>query len=130
MRKFESGLFAGNREWIGARAHGRVLEVAIGTGRSLEFYGPDVTLTGVDLSPAMLDPARRHAADLGLSVIVTGVFFFVSAFFALIFSLTFLAVQIAQMVEDFRAPIRDRRERSTVSSAEGHESEAAANSHT
>jgi len=68
MRKFESGLFAGNREWIGARAHGRVLEVAIGTGRSLEFYGPDVTLTGVDLSPAMLDLARRHAADLGLSV--------------------------------------------------------------
>lgn len=68
MAGVERGLLAGNREWIAERAHGRVLEVAIGTGRSLEFYGPDVTLTGVDLSPAMLDLARRHAADLGAEV--------------------------------------------------------------
>jgi ubiquinone/menaquinone biosynthesis C-methylase UbiE len=65
MAGLERGLLAGNREWIAERAHGRVLEVAVGTGRSLEFYPPDVTLTGVDLSPAMLDLARRHAADLG-----------------------------------------------------------------
>ena len=38
----ERGLVAGGREWIGERATGRVLEVAIGTGRSLEHYGPDV----------------------------------------------------------------------------------------
>ena len=68
MAGLERGLLAGNREWIAERAHGRVLEVAIGTGRSLEFYGPGVTLTGVDLSSAMLDVARRHAAALGVSV--------------------------------------------------------------
>jgi ubiquinone/menaquinone biosynthesis C-methylase UbiE len=58
----------GGRQWLGRRAHGRVLEVAIGTGRSLPFYGPDVTITGIELSPAMLAIARRRAADLGLTV--------------------------------------------------------------
>ena len=68
MAGLERGLLAGNREWIAERARGRVLEVAVGTGRSLEFYGPDVTLTGVDLSPAMLDLARRRATDLGRTI--------------------------------------------------------------
>ncbi|MEO8262600.1 MAG: methyltransferase domain-containing protein [Pseudolysinimonas sp.] len=63
----ERGLAAGGREWIGERATGRVLEVAIGTGRSLPFYGADVELTGVDLTPEMLELARRRAAQLGLT---------------------------------------------------------------
>jgi ubiquinone/menaquinone biosynthesis C-methylase UbiE len=62
--KAERGLLRGGREWIGARATGRVLEVAIGTGRSLPFYAADAVVTGVDLSPAMLDIARRRAAGL------------------------------------------------------------------
>jgi ubiquinone/menaquinone biosynthesis C-methylase UbiE len=66
MAPLERGLLAGGREWIAERAHGRILEVAIGTGRSLEFYAPDVELTGVDLSPAMLRRARRRATELGL----------------------------------------------------------------
>ncbi|SCF03359.1 Ubiquinone/menaquinone biosynthesis C-methylase UbiE [Micromonospora viridifaciens] len=60
--------FGGGREWLGARAHGRLLEVAIGTGRSLPHYPPDITVTGVDLSPAMLDIARQHARALGRAV--------------------------------------------------------------
>jgi hypothetical protein len=32
---FEKILFGGGREWLGERARGRVLEVAVGTGRSL-----------------------------------------------------------------------------------------------
>jgi ubiquinone/menaquinone biosynthesis C-methylase UbiE len=68
MAGLERGLLAGNREWIAERAHGRVLEVAIGTGRSLEFYAADAEVTGVDLSPAMLELARRHADDLGVDV--------------------------------------------------------------
>jgi ubiquinone/menaquinone biosynthesis C-methylase UbiE len=64
----ERSLLRGGREWIGARASGRVLEVAIGTGRSLPFYADAVELTGVDLSPAMLDLARRRAAELGREV--------------------------------------------------------------
>jgi ubiquinone/menaquinone biosynthesis C-methylase UbiE len=58
--------FTGGREWLGQRAHGRVLEVAIGTGRNLPFYRADVKLTGIELSPAMLALARLRARDLGL----------------------------------------------------------------
>jgi ubiquinone/menaquinone biosynthesis C-methylase UbiE len=67
MEPLERGVLAGSREWIGERAHGRVLDVAVGTGRSLEFYAPDVELTGVDLSPAMLRRARRRARELELT---------------------------------------------------------------
>src|SRR3954451_8499540 len=56
----------GDREWLGERATGRVLEVAIGTGRSLPFYVTATSLTGVDLSPEMLAVARRRADDRGL----------------------------------------------------------------
>ena len=65
---FEKIQFAGGREWLGARARGQVLEIAIGTGRSLPCYPADVTVTGIDLSPAMLAIARRRAAGLGRDV--------------------------------------------------------------
>jgi ubiquinone/menaquinone biosynthesis C-methylase UbiE len=58
----------GDREWLGERATGRVLEVAIGTGRSLPFYLTASSLTGVDLSPEMLAVARRRADERGLPV--------------------------------------------------------------
>ena len=57
-------LFADGRRWACAGATGQVLEVAIGTGRNLSFYPPDVQLTGVDLSPRMLDRARTRAETL------------------------------------------------------------------
>jgi ubiquinone/menaquinone biosynthesis C-methylase UbiE len=57
-----------NRAWAARHARGDVLEVAIGTGLNLAFYGPDVNLTGLDLSPAMLDVARRRATELGSGV--------------------------------------------------------------
>lgn len=60
--------FGGGREWLGARAHGRVLEVAIGTGLNLAHYPADAGVTGVELSPAMLAIARKRAADLGRAV--------------------------------------------------------------
>ena len=65
---FERWQFPGGREWLAERAHGRVLEVAIGTGLNLPHYPDHVTLTGVELSPAMLDIAGRRAADLGRPV--------------------------------------------------------------
>jgi ubiquinone/menaquinone biosynthesis C-methylase UbiE len=54
--------FTGAREWLGARARGRVLEVAVGTGRNLPFYAGDVELSGIELSPEMLAIARRRVA--------------------------------------------------------------------
>jgi ubiquinone/menaquinone biosynthesis C-methylase UbiE len=60
--------FAEGRAWIAERARGRTLEVAIGTGRTLECYPPAVEVTGVDLSPEMLVIARRRALDLGRTV--------------------------------------------------------------
>jgi ubiquinone/menaquinone biosynthesis C-methylase UbiE len=64
MRVLERLLFAGGREWVCAQARGEVLEIAIGTGRNLPYYADDVRLTGVDLSPAMLELARRRAREL------------------------------------------------------------------
>ena len=62
---FEKTWFGGGREWLGERTRGRVLEVAIGTGRSLPHYPADATVTGIELSPAMLAIARQRAAGLG-----------------------------------------------------------------
>ncbi|MFF4894716.1 class I SAM-dependent methyltransferase [Micromonospora chersina] len=69
---FEKVQFGGGREWIGDRARGRVLEVAVGTGRNLSHYPADATLTGIELSPAMLTIAAQRAADLGRDVDLRG----------------------------------------------------------
>lgn len=65
MRFLEAKVFTGGREWVGSRATGKVLEVAVGTGRTLQHYPPDVELTGIELSPAMLAVARGRATGLG-----------------------------------------------------------------
>ncbi|GAA3825605.1 class I SAM-dependent methyltransferase [Nocardioides panacisoli] len=65
---FERIWFTGGREWIGERAHGRVLEVAIGTGRNLEHYRDGTAISGLELSPEMLTRARARAEELGLDV--------------------------------------------------------------
>lgn len=62
---FEKTWFSGGREWLGERAQGQVLEVAVGTGRNLPHYPADVTVTAIELSPAMLAIARQRALDLG-----------------------------------------------------------------
>ncbi|PZG02710.1 class I SAM-dependent methyltransferase [Micromonospora deserti] len=68
IRFWEKVQFPGGREWVCSRATGRVLEVAVGTGRNFPFYPPGVSLTGIELSPQMLDIARQRATDLGLDV--------------------------------------------------------------
>ncbi len=68
MRLFDKLLFAGGREWVCSRAKGRVLEIAIGTGRNLEHYSKEVDLAGLEVSPAMLGHARRRAVRSGLPV--------------------------------------------------------------
>ncbi len=46
----------------------RVLEVGVGTGKNMAYYPPGTRVTGVDLTPGMLDQARKRAAALGLDV--------------------------------------------------------------
>ena len=65
---FERVLFGGGRAWVCAQAEGDVLEIAAGTGRNLEHYPPGVRLTAIELSPAMVDVARRRAAEVGREV--------------------------------------------------------------
>jgi len=60
--------FSGGREWLGARATGRILEVAVGTGLNLPHLAADSQVTGIDLSPAMLAIAANRASLLGRDV--------------------------------------------------------------
>ena len=59
-------LFKGGRQWTCSQARGEVLEIALGTGRNLSHYPRGVRLTGVELSPAMVELARRRAGELGI----------------------------------------------------------------
>ena len=61
-------LLGGGRRWACAQASGRVLEVAVGTGRNLARYPADAHLTGVELSPGMLAQAQARAEALHRSV--------------------------------------------------------------
>jgi ubiquinone/menaquinone biosynthesis C-methylase UbiE len=68
MRFFEWLLFGGGREWVCSQAEGEVLEIAVGTGRNLPYYPDGVRLTGVELSPAMLEVAHARARELGREI--------------------------------------------------------------
>ena len=68
MNFFDRLLFAGGREWVCSQAEGEVLEIGVGTGRNLPNYRGDVRLTGIELSPAMLEIARARARKLGRQV--------------------------------------------------------------
>jgi ubiquinone/menaquinone biosynthesis C-methylase UbiE len=68
MNFFDWLLFADGREWVCSQAAGDVLEIGIGTGRNLPHYRADVSLIGIELSPAMLEIARARARELGREV--------------------------------------------------------------
>ncbi|MPZ92689.1 MAG: methyltransferase domain-containing protein [Actinobacteria bacterium] len=57
-----------HRRWGCSRAVGDTLEVAIGTGLNLPHYPIDVRLTGIDLTPEMLDVAETRARSLGRDI--------------------------------------------------------------
>lgn len=47
---------------------GQLLDAGIGTGRNIPFYPKPASVTGIDLSPAMLALAQRRRDSLGASV--------------------------------------------------------------
>lgn len=52
------------------RRKGRVLEIGVGTGLSLDRYAPHLEVTGIDVSTEMLDKARRKVAERKLDHVV------------------------------------------------------------
>ena len=61
--------FSGWRQqlWSQARGDGlRILEVGVGTGKNMPYYPPGAVVTGIDLSPGMMDRARRRAGRMGI----------------------------------------------------------------
>ncbi len=47
-----------------ALAHGRTLEVGVGTGKNLPYYSPEIDLMAIDFSPGMLKVARKKQTQL------------------------------------------------------------------
>jgi ubiquinone/menaquinone biosynthesis C-methylase UbiE len=68
MGFFERILFGGGREWACSQVSGAALELAVGTGRNLPYYPAGVRLTGVELSPQMLEIGKERAEELGRDV--------------------------------------------------------------
>jgi len=56
-------------DYINRRA-GRVLEIGVGTGLSLDRYATHLQVTGIDVSADMLDKARRKVAERKLAHVV------------------------------------------------------------
>ena len=50
------------------RASGKVLEVAVGTGKNLRYYPQDCRIIAVDVSREMLNVARKRATKLSMDV--------------------------------------------------------------
>ncbi|MEU0242216.1 class I SAM-dependent methyltransferase [Nocardiopsis sp. NPDC006198] len=68
--RLQEAVLGGVRARLCAPAAGRVLEVAVGTGRNLAHYPAGAEVIGVDLSPAMLEHARARASALGVDAVL------------------------------------------------------------
>ena len=68
MNFFDRVLFTGGREWACLGAEGKVLEIAVGSGRNLPVYPKGTSLTAIEFSPEMLKLAKQRAAGLGTEV--------------------------------------------------------------
>lgn len=64
-------LFDAGRRWAAGHAHGSVLEIAAGTGRTSVHVRRDARVTLQDVSATMLERARARTAAAGRSVTLT-----------------------------------------------------------
>jgi ubiquinone/menaquinone biosynthesis C-methylase UbiE len=56
-----------NRLWQQVRGP-KVIEVGVGTGKNMPYYPDGLDITAIDLTPGMLERARKRAKTLNLSV--------------------------------------------------------------
>lgn len=56
------------RRMMFAGLTGNILDAGVGTGRNMPFYPPGATVTGIDVSPAMLARAEQRSVRLGVKV--------------------------------------------------------------
>lgn len=64
----DRGAFNRVRREVFQRASGRVLEIAIGTGKNFRFFPPGCELVGIDFSASMLAAAQRKAQQDGFAL--------------------------------------------------------------
>ncbi|MGM0578858.1 MAG: class I SAM-dependent methyltransferase [Myxococcota bacterium] len=65
----ERGAFSRWRRDLWSRVGGeRVLEAGVGTGKNLPYHPAEAEVVAMDLSPAMLERARRRAERLGVDI--------------------------------------------------------------
>ena len=57
------------REYLWSMIVGsKLLEVGVGTGKNISFYPPEMEITAIDLTPGMLERARKRAHKSGLAI--------------------------------------------------------------
>jgi ubiquinone/menaquinone biosynthesis C-methylase UbiE len=60
------------RDWrkkLWAQVKGsKILEVGVGTGKNIKYYPPNKDITAIDLTPGMMEFAKRRAAEFGKTV--------------------------------------------------------------
>ena len=67
-RPFERRRYQPIRPQLFAGLSGAILDAGVGTGRNIAFYPEDADVTGIDISPRMLEQARRRRDRLGAKV--------------------------------------------------------------
>ncbi|MFQ5532205.1 MAG: class I SAM-dependent methyltransferase [Candidatus Nanoarchaeia archaeon] len=61
----EKSRFSRWRKTLLKNLKGNILEIGVGTGKNLEYYGKKAKVTGIDLSPGMLEKAKERKKELG-----------------------------------------------------------------
>jgi|SRR5689334_20289971 ubiquinone/menaquinone biosynthesis C-methylase UbiE len=61
---FERGRYRALRPLLFRGLSGRLLDAGVGTGRNCAFYPADAEVSGIDISPSMLDRAFRRCPTL------------------------------------------------------------------